>query len=167
MPKKAHKIEVKKTKKPRAKKKISHEDLLPESREFLQKEAVEQPIIPPKIENVRIAMPREEFHKKMIMWSGISLFMVLIFGVWVFNAGQVFRETAKMSVSEENQELGEVFKELNSVMQEAKSGLDQLNTENGEKNVIENKLPANEGTDEINELKIKLENVRTDDSPRQ
>lgn len=156
MPKKAHKTEDKKTKKPRAKKKvgpkISSDDLLPESREFLKTEESVEPV---RVEKIKIMNPREELHKKMIMWSGISFFMVLVLVVWIFNAKQIFQETAKNSVPAETQELGDIFQEFNSAMQNVKQGLDNL--ENVEQVKNENRLPVNGEADKIDELKMRLE----------
>lgn len=151
MSKKAHKVEIKKISKPKTKKKIQPKDLLPESREFLEKE---ESVFSPA-ENHRVVGFRDEFHKKMIMWSGISFFMVLVFVVWIFNTKKIFQETAMTAPQGEKQELGEIFQELNSVMQEAKEGLDSLG--NIEQDKAGNKLPVNEETNKINKLKARLE----------
>jgi len=163
MPKKAHKIE--KTKKPSKHKVpltkgvkgvIKPSDLLPESREFLE---ADEPIASIKVEKLKIVrQPQEEFHKKMIMWSGISFFMVLVFVVWIFNTKQIFQETAKSSAPDKTQELGDIFQEFNSAMQEVKEGLDSL--ENIEKEGNKNKLPVNDEADKIDELKAILEEGR-------
>ena len=94
------------------------------------------------------------------MWSGISFFMVLVFVVWIFNVKNIFQETAMTAPQGEKQELGEIFQELDSVMQEAKDGLDSLG--NAGQDGTGNKLPVN-GEDKIKELKMRLENVRTTD----
>lgn len=193
------------TKTTRRRKKISSSDLLPESREFIKprKTAALSRGGPRKMDtpsrggaakindlssdeagreeiafNFNGQKQKENAQKRMIMWSGVSFFMVLIAVVWIFNTKQVFTETAKISETAEGQELSNAFGELNSAIQDIKSELDKLNSleieqggENGlpegemENNMesdlpeseAEYNLPANGSADKIEELKNKLE----------
>lgn len=157
MPKKEHKkTERKKSVVKKGKKKVSPADLLPESRDFLEKE---EPVLT-EIRTVKAVKPKEEFHKKMIMWTGITFFMVLILTIWLSNTKQVFEETA--ASKSQDKELGEIFGELNSAITELKSGFEELGNLQIEPNKIENNLPSNLEEDMIEELKMKLEENRSE-----
>lgn len=147
---------------------IKPSDLLKESREFLEprktaalsRGGAGKMDVSPELEGKEAVFSfgqkqRENMQKKMIMWSGISFFMALVFVVWIFNTKKIFQETAMTAPQGEKQELGEIFQELDSVMQEAKEGLDSLG--NIEQDKAGNKLPVNGETDKIDELKMKLE----------
>lgn len=137
------------------------EDLLPESREFLEEKETD---IRPQIKEAPVyteeILEKEEKYKTMVMWSGISFFMILILVAWGFNMKSVFRETAAKTSGNKaaDQSWDDLSKELTKVMATWDEKTNEL------KGVIasttRNVLPTDEpliSSSSINELKNKLE----------
>ena len=74
----------------------------------------------------KILTQRLEREKRMIMWSGITFFMVLIVCFWIYNASQIFKSSEIKSDSEftlddwdkMSQEMGERLRQLKSGLEE-------------------------------------------------
>lgn len=137
------------------------EDLLPESREFLEEKETD---IRPQTKAAPVytqeILEKEEKYKTMVMWSGISFFMILILVAWGFNMKSVFKETSAKAGGNKaaNQDWDDLSKELTKVMATWDEKTNEL------KGVIasttQNVLPTDEpliSSSSINELRNKLE----------
>lgn len=139
------KIDISKAKKPTV------EDLLPESREFIEEKEVEnfEDESLGKLEmnenlntiefekEVFITeeeVEKDEKKKNLIMWIGVTFFMVLIMVVWGYNMKNTIKKTA-LNNPNNSGDLADITKEFEKTLKEVK-------TETGS----------------INELKTKLEN---------
>jgi len=79
------------------------------------------------LEQAKIIYEKIEKDKKMMLIAGVSFFMVLICGFWVYNIKQVFKQTAKSI--ENNSEISswtEMTDELSGKIIEMKDGLEKI-----------------------------------------
>jgi hypothetical protein len=67
---------------------------------------------------------RLEKQKQIIMWGGISFFMILIVALWIYNIKQVFQATANSSVS--NIDISKATGDISSKIQELKTNLEEI-----------------------------------------
>lgn len=148
--KKVHKLDVR-IMNPR--KEIDREDLLPESQAFLAGEDSSGL----QADN---AGPdgREEKHKMMVMWSGISFFMLLIIIIWSFNMREVFRRN--YLAAENNPESFDKFSsqlaEAIEIFKKEAEEIDKLKASS-----TLNNLPGDFSAASINELKGLLVSTST------
>lgn len=120
---------------------------------------------------------REERDKKLIMWSGVTFFMILILAVWAFNV----KNSIKASEPKNNgQDINwvQMTEQLNQTMQEMKKNLADLKNVNNAPAAPENAaalppqaevssststLPTNDdkvSPEEILKLKTQLEKLK-------
>ncbi|MDP3043144.1 MAG: hypothetical protein Q8N21_01965 [bacterium] len=105
-----------------------------------------------------------EREKKLIMYTGIAFFMILIVSVWIFNIKNVFESTkAKTGDNTARVQLNEITDEFSKNMEQIKEGLKEI------KSLEKNSSAQNETSlkdsaekinpDEIEKLKEKLEEL--------
>ena len=81
----------------------------------------------------RIISEKEEASKQLIMWAGVTFFMIIIGLGWIYNTKQVFKETKLVGqesgdsrdfksltddISQKMDEIGESLKEINNYIEE-------------------------------------------------
>ncbi|NTU98525.1 hypothetical protein HGA64_00750 [Candidatus Falkowbacteria bacterium] len=71
------------------------------------------------------SMLKSDQEKRMIMWTGVTFFMVLIIGLWMFNLRLVFQEGQPTQASEQV-DLKKVAKDFDDAMSQVRQGLDKL-----------------------------------------
>ena len=79
------------------------------------------------LEQAEIIYEKIEKDKKMMLIAGVSFFMVLIGGFWIYNIKQVFQQTAESM--ENNSEISswtEMTDELSGKITEMKNGLEKI-----------------------------------------
>ena len=69
---------------------------------------------------------RADREKKMIMWSGVTFFMVLVIGFWLFNLKTVFKVDASNN-NNSNLGLADITNNLSKTMDEVSKSLDKFN----------------------------------------
>jgi len=133
---KKHNIAVDIRKPVRGGKKITSDDLLPESREFLstrtggnkKEHVIRLRSAKESRELKEIDAEKEYRYKKMAMWSGVTFFMIIIIVVWGWNINKSFRKTnAEMSRNSNGKSLTEITADLSKAMDEFKKTADQIN----------------------------------------
>ncbi len=105
---------------------------------------------------------QQERDKKILLWSGVSFFMVMIFLLWIFNMQSIFKGVeqdknksffSNFSINQEstNQTVDQIKNKLNSIKEVSK------NQEQGEEGVKDQdqKLQNN-----INKLKQKFQEIQ-------
>ncbi|MBU4455692.1 hypothetical protein KJ586_04250 [Patescibacteria group bacterium] len=107
---------------------------------------------------------KAEREKGLIMYTGITFFMILIISVWIFNMKSVFKSTkAKTGDNTAQAQLNEITDEFSKNMEQIKEGLKEI------KSLEKNSSAQNETSlkdsaekinpDEIEKLKEKLEEL--------
>lgn len=117
-------------------KKIKPDNLLPESREFLLEKKLEKQKNK-KIKELNLALENEkrkiervmrmaedDRHKRFLMWSGVTFFMVLIFSFWIFNLKNVFSKTESGTQSEIN--FNDIAGDFKKTVSEVKDNIAEL-----------------------------------------
>ncbi len=96
--------------------------------------------------------------KKMIMWSGVSFFMVFIAIVWIVNMKNIFKNNSLLfAAKQENGVSADDFsKNLTKSFSELRAGLNQLKNLQNE-NQTASTQTQNATDEKIQELKNKLE----------
>jgi len=96
--------------------------------------------------------------KKMIMWSGITFFMVLIIGFWLFNIKTIFKTDSNTANGNQQFNWNNIKGELNQTMAEVKKNLSEI--KNLQNQTMPNTLPSgniSSSTEQkIEQLKEKL-----------
>lgn len=71
-----------------------------------------------------------EREKKLIMWSGVSFFMVLIFAFWLFNVREIFNngKGGASPAKEQQFNLEEITDRFNESMKEVRQNLSQFDS---------------------------------------
>lgn len=89
----------------------------------------------PKVARTRVGTEAEiEYHKKIIMWSGIAFFMVLVSVFWISNTKKVVEESRTLinQQSDKKVDWDELVDEISDKIVEMKSGLQNIeNFNNG------------------------------------
>ena len=118
---------------------------------------------------VEVDYKKIERGKRLIMWTGVIFFMVLICSVWIFNLKNVFRtnqiKNTNNSVVEEWDKMADEF---GKSWEKVKQGMDELKDETTEsgKDIFSEKATTTDGAiisedDEIKELKKRLEELES------
>ncbi|MFA4833240.1 MAG: hypothetical protein WC619_00145 [Patescibacteria group bacterium] len=113
------KIAVRVNKEGGEKKEIGSAEKLPEPREIKIDKERKKIIIPGQEEKI-------ERDKKLMMWAGVSFFMVLISAFWILNIKSIFKE---MKVAKENPQKFEwekITNEFDQTIEQIKEGLVEL-----------------------------------------
>ncbi|MBI4812589.1 hypothetical protein HY798_04120 [Candidatus Falkowbacteria bacterium] len=101
------------------------EKVLAEVKKEMAREEEQQAVIFDESDFARL--DKSERDKKLIMWSGIVFFMVVILAGWIFSMKKMFKETElKGSNSEIN--WVKMAQDLDKTMDEMKKGLSQINS---------------------------------------
>jgi len=91
------------------KKKITHED------------------IERKIDEIDIeGIIKKERDKRMILWAGVSFFMILIFAFWIFNLKQTFKQIESKNTGGEDLKLDKITGNFSKTMGEMKKNLAEI-----------------------------------------
>jgi len=143
--------------------KITKSDLLPESREFLiekkleeKKEKKKREIISSlQEEKERRAAPagdnNEDGGKRLVMWTGVTFFMALIFVFWVYNIKATFKQSTPKNESDVSWD--KISGDFRKAMGEVKENISEIKT------VLETATSTKESEldkEEIERLKDKL-----------
>ena len=135
-------------------------------------------------ESKKIILPGQEEKierdKKLMMWTGVSFFMVLILGFWILNIKSIFKEAKDVGNNSSRFEWNKITNEFDQTMEQIKKGLEELkqmnitdniststednvNTINlllGDKSIGSSSPAAGEPTEEsLEELKIRLKDL--------
>ncbi len=79
------------------------------------------------LEQAEVVYEKIEKDKKMMLIAGVSFFMVLIGGFWIYNIKQVFQQTAEsIENNSEISSLAEMTDELSGKIVEMKNGLEKI-----------------------------------------
>lgn len=94
------------------------------------KESVTEELINTSEEKGKIIIHKiydqDDRQKRMIMWTGVSFFMVLIVGFWLINLRTVFKATEVKSSGVEQMNLQEITSNLTKTMSEVSESLSKL-----------------------------------------
>ena len=179
----AKKTAVKKPKKAVVKRKIAKKTVKPRKarpaaeagRKKITHEDIEK-----KIDEINIeGIIKKERDKRMILWAGVSFFMILIFAFWIFNLKQTFKRIETENTGGDDFEWSEIADDFSKSMSEMKENLAEIkkftdtaeNYETGtstapiiststEEKIISTTTPAEpDGLNEIEELKARLEEL--------
>ncbi len=91
------------------KKRITHED------------------IEKKIDEIDIeGIIKKERDKRMILWAGVSFFMVLIFAFWIFNLKQTFKQIESENTGGEDFEWSKITDDFSKTMGEMKKNIAEI-----------------------------------------
>ncbi len=111
---------------------------------------------------------RIEQDKRLMMWAGVAFFMVLIFGIWIFNLKNVFKTTENTDTNNSAvQEWDKIADEFTKTLEKVKEGMAELKEveiEEEGRNVFSETATTSDDAvifedDEINELKKRLEEL--------
>ena len=113
---------------------------------------------------------RTQDDKRLLMWAGVSFFMVLILFFWVLNMKNVFKPDIDNNSAEEENNWSEITNEFSETMEEIKTGLSEFkdqaaeapkieNTAEGERGVLPSADAIPKEEDEIKILKERLEEL--------
>jgi len=130
---------------------------------------------------------KKERDKRMILWAGVSFFMILIFAFWIFNLKQTFKRIESENTGGDDFEWSRISDDFSKTMGEMKENLAEIkkftdtaeNYETGtstaltasssaasviststEEKIISTGTPSEkDGLDEIEELKARLEEL--------
>jgi hypothetical protein len=69
---------------------------------------------------------RIERDKKLMMWAGVSFFMILILGFWVLNIKSVFKGATEARENPQKFEWGKITNEFDQTIEQIKEGLNEL-----------------------------------------
>lgn len=105
-----------------------------------------------------------ERDKRMILWAGVSFFMILILVVWIFSFKKVLKKINAQSDRDNNLNWTEITNDFSQTMDKMKQGLAEVKNNNPEaESNANNKLPENQGLEinreEITQLKTRLEEL--------
>jgi len=67
-----------------------------------------------------------ERDKKLMMWAGVSFFMVLILAFWILNIKNIFKETKEARENPQKFEWGKITDEFGQTIEQIKEGLTEL-----------------------------------------
>ncbi len=111
---------------------------------------------------------RMERDKRLMMWAGVTFFMVLIFGAWVFNLKNIFKTTENTDINNSAvQEWDKIADEFTKTLEKVKEGmaeLKEIETEEEGRDIFSETATTSDDAvvfedDEINELKKRLEEL--------
>jgi|GEM_PF-2074533 len=180
--KKENKLKTAKTerKKTAGKKKVVEDDLLPESRAFLkerrsrvaeadvlsakarpaQKDSRKSELDQAYLDRMESEI-REDQSKRLVIWTGVSFFMMLILIVWAYNMKNVFVQTAA-DLSDKNEQVNldkitDDFKKSFGEVKNNMAGLKNLKDELMKKETASTSLEVR--SENIEMLKEKLEGL--------
>jgi len=81
-------------------------------------------------EGKHISHEKVERDKRLMMWAGVAFFMVLIFGVWIFNLKNIFKTTEiKNTNNSAVQEWDKIADEFSKTLEKVKEGMAELKDE--------------------------------------
>lgn len=105
---------------------------------------------------------RTEQDKRLMMWAGVSFFMVVILLVWILNLKNTFKTIEANNINAPNLEWSEITDNFSQTMDEVKKGLAEL--KEGAGTTTPNVLPESEDTatstgDDIKELQKRLKDL--------
>lgn len=108
-----------------------------------------------KIEDENIHEEFVERDKRLIMWTGVTFFMVLILFVWITNTKKIFNT---ISTNEDVEEFNwdEIRKGFDETMNDFKEGMEELNNLDQQATTTSEELNS---TEDIAELKARLEEL--------
>ena len=90
-----------------------------------------------------------ERKKRMIMWSGVSFFMVLIMAFWIYNTKQIFETEKNISDSQlPLTDWKEMTKEVGSQINEIRGAVNEMKATTSSDHEIQG-LPSNDEVDSI------------------
>ncbi len=111
-----------------------------------------------------------ERDKRLMMWAGVTFFMVLIFGVWIFNIKNVFKTIENTDTnSSAVQEWDKIADEFSATLEKVKEGMAELKeveTEEDGRDVFSESATTTDDAivsedDKIEELKKRLEELES------
>jgi type II secretory pathway component PulM len=80
-----------------------------------------------KIDEIDIeSIIRKERDKRMILWAGVSFFMVLIFGFWIYNLKHTFKKIENENAGGNDFEWSEITGDFSKTMDEMKENLAEI-----------------------------------------
>ena len=79
-----------------------------------------------KIKQPKIISEKQEKDKQLIMWSGITFFMILIMFIWVFQIRHSISQTKLENNSQKTEEWKEVFSDLEKNISDLKRDLEKV-----------------------------------------
>lgn len=105
---------------------------------------------------------RTEQDKRLMMWAGVSFFMVVILFVWILNFKNTFKTIEANNTNTTNFEWSEITDTFSQTMDEVKKGLAELREGTG--TTTPNVLPENEDIatsteEDIKELQERLKDL--------
>jgi len=104
-----------------------------------------------------------ERDKKMIMWTGVSFFMVLILVGWTWSFKKAMKKINVQSDQGSAIDWAEISSDFSQTMDQMKQGLAEVKNNPEMKNNINNSLPENQdleiNKEEITNLKTRLEEL--------
>ena len=109
-----------------------------------------------------------EQDKRLMMWAGVAFFMVLIFGVWIFNLKNVFKTTENINTNNSAvQEWDKIADEFTKTLEKVKEGMAELKeveTEEEGRDIFSEIATSTDDAvisedDEIEELKKRLKEL--------
>ncbi|MDD5291319.1 MAG: hypothetical protein PHZ04_04385 [Patescibacteria group bacterium] len=101
------------------KQKIGSAEKLPELREIKVDKESKKIILPSQEEKI-------ERDKKLMMWAGVSFFMVLISAFWILNIKSIFKETKEARDNPQKFEWEKITNEFGQTIEQIKEGLTEL-----------------------------------------
>ncbi|MDD5071140.1 MAG: hypothetical protein PHQ42_00130 [Patescibacteria group bacterium] len=157
------KVKVQKTPKAKAEREIGRAQEKIESREKSEKPVKREIGKPRLFQDEKI-----ERDKKLMMWAGVSFFMVLIFAGWVLNMRSVFRGAKEARNNYRQFEWDKLTGDFGQTIEQIKKGLEELKqvsvidniSTSTENNLDESNLLPNKNADFSSpEAEIKEENL--------
>jgi type II secretory pathway component PulM len=69
---------------------------------------------------------KTENDKKMIMWGGVTFFMILISVIWIYNLNTVFKKTAAQAGSSPTSDWKKATEDISKQMEEMQADLENI-----------------------------------------
>ena len=129
---------------------------------------VEKPSFAKATAGKQVDLEKIERDKRLMMWAGVTFFMVLIFGAWVFNLKNIFKTTENTDINNSAvQEWDKIADEFTKTLEKVKEGmaeLKEIETEEEGRDIFSETATTSDDAvvfedDEINELKKRLEEL--------
>lgn len=107
-----------------------HRAVIEESDQLMQRAVAEElSQAPESIQEIsrEIELIRLEREKRLLMWVGVSFFMLVVLVGWVFSMKLMFQEQERKIAQGSNLDIDEISEKFNQTMQDVSEGLSRFN----------------------------------------
>lgn len=102
-----------------------------------------------KTKQPRIIFEKQQKDKQLIMWSGITFFMVLIMLIWAFQIKHSIKQTKLENNNQKTEKWKEVFSDLKKNISDLKTDLEKVKQFSEESNIQKDQSADNELIEKI------------------